>query len=74
MVKLFVSGFPLDIDEMELVKSFMPFGQVSTVKIVRDKKTRVYRGYGFHGVSDQDSTVDMINNLYGSALGDRNLR
>ncbi len=73
MVKLFVGGFPLDIDEMELVKLFMPFGQVSTVKIVRDKKTRICKGYAFLEVSDHGSALEMINNLDGSTLGDRNL-
>ena len=40
MVKLFVGGFPLDIQEIELAQLFAPHGDISTVKIVRDKKTR----------------------------------
>jgi len=73
MVTLFVGGFPLDMDEMDLVKIFMPFGQVSTVKIVRDKKTRICKGYAFLEVSDYDAALDMISNLDKTPFGDRNL-
>jgi RNA recognition motif-containing protein len=73
MVTLFVGGFPLDMDEMDLVKIFMPFGQVSTVKIVRDKKTRICKGYAFLEVSDHDAALDMISNLDKTVFGDRNL-
>jgi RNA recognition motif-containing protein len=73
MVTLFVGGFPLDMDEMDLVKIFMPFGQVSTVKIVRDKKTRICKGYAFLEVSDHDAAIDMINNLDKTPFGNRTL-
>ena len=32
MVKLFVSGFPLDIEEIELAKLFSLHGDVKTIK------------------------------------------
>jgi RNA recognition motif-containing protein len=35
LVKLFVGGFPLEIDELELAKLFAPHGDISTIKIVR---------------------------------------
>ena len=73
MVTLFVGGFPLDMDEMDLVKIFMPFGQVSTVKIVRDKKTRICKGYAFLEVADAVAADDMISNLDKTPCGDRNL-
>lgn len=47
LVKLFVGGFPLVIDELELAKLFGPHGDISTIKIVRDKKTRICKGYAF---------------------------
>ena len=47
MVKLFVGGFPLDITELELVQLFNLHGDVATIKIVRDKKTRMCKGYAF---------------------------
>ena len=47
MTKVYVGGFKHSLDEIELAKLFMPFGQVSTIKMVRDKKTRVSKGCAF---------------------------
>jgi len=69
MVTLFVGGFPLDMDEIELVKRVMPFGQVNTVKIVRDKKTRKCKGYAFLEVLDKDAADSVIENLHGTSIG-----
>jgi len=41
MTKLFVGGFPLEITEMSLVMLLSYHGEVSTIKIVRNKLTRV---------------------------------
>jgi RNA recognition motif-containing protein len=47
MVKLFVGGFPLDMEEIELVKLFSNFTEVKTVKIVRDKQHVNVKGTRF---------------------------
>jgi RNA recognition motif-containing protein len=73
MVTLFVGGFPLDMEEIELVKLFMPFGQVSTIKIIRDKRTRVCKGYAFIEMTDQAGAEEAIANLNGREMGDRSL-
>ncbi len=73
MITLFVGGFPLDIDEMDLAKLFMPFGQISTIKIIRDKKTRICKGYAFIEMVDLDAATEAAANLNGRAMGDRNL-
>jgi RNA recognition motif-containing protein len=73
MVKLFVSGFPLNMDEIELAKMFSPHGDLKTIKLVRDKKTRVCKGYGFIEVADQASADNMVSVLNGHPIGDRAL-
>jgi RNA recognition motif-containing protein len=73
MVKLFVGGFPLDMEEIDLVKMVMPFGQVSTIKIVRDKKTRICKGYAFLEMQDREAAEEAIKNLNGHPIGDRTL-
>src|SRR5882757_3871232 len=73
MVKLFVSGFPLDIEEIELAKLFAPHGDIVTIKLVRDKKTRVCKGYGFIEMADEASAENAIAALDGQPMGDRNL-
>ena len=73
IVKLFVSGFPLDIEEIELVKMFSLHGDVKTIKLVRDKKTRVCKGYGFIEMADEASAENAIAALDGQPMGDRSL-
>jgi RNA recognition motif-containing protein len=73
MVKLFVSGFPLDMDEIELAQIFGMHGDLKTIKLVRDKKTRICKGYGFIEVGDQASADNMVAVLNGHPMGDRQL-
>jgi RNA recognition motif-containing protein len=73
MVKLFVSGFPLDIEEIELAKLFAPHGDIVTIKLVRDKKTRICKGYGFIEMADEAAAENAIAALDGEPMGDRNL-
>lgn len=73
IVKLFVSGFPLDIEEIELVKMFSLHGDVKTIKLVRDKKTRICKGYGFIEMADEASAENVIAALDGQPMGDRSL-
>jgi RNA recognition motif-containing protein len=71
MVKLFVGGFPLDITELELVQLFDPHATVSTVKIVRDKKTGTCKGYAFLEINDPNSADAAMEALNGYMMGDR---
>lgn len=73
MAKLFVSGFPLDMDELSLAELFGPFGDISTVKIVRDKKTRVCKGYGFIEMVERVCAANAANALNGTFYGTREL-
>jgi RNA recognition motif-containing protein len=73
MVKLFVGGFPLDMTELELVQLIALHGDVSTIKIVRDKKTRICKGYAFVEMTDRKGAEQVIEMLDGTSLGDRKL-
>jgi RNA recognition motif-containing protein len=73
MVKLFVGGFPLDMDELKLAELFAPHGDIRTIKLVRDKQTRVCKGYCFIEMADRISAENAIWALNGQAMGDRQL-
>jgi len=73
MVKLFVGGFPLDIEEIELVKLFNNFTEIKTIKIVRDKVTRKCKGYAFLETTGQAGAEMAINALHGKIMGDKEL-
>ena len=73
MYKLFVSGFPLEITELELAQLFAPHGDISTIKIVRDRKTRICKGYAFIEMQTFEDAVNASEALNGAQSGDRYL-
>jgi len=73
MVKLFVGGFPLDIEEIELAKLFGPYGDISTVKIVRDKKTKICKGYAFIEMTDRTAAGNAADALNGTMIDGKTL-
>jgi RNA recognition motif-containing protein len=73
MVKLFISGFPLNSTELEIVQLVGPYATVSTIKIVRDKVSKKCKGYAFLEVTDQKEAEAAIDALSGTPLGDREL-
>ena len=73
MTKLFVGGFPFDITELELVMLFGVHGDVSTIKIVRDKKTGTCKGYAFLEMTEEEAAGRAVEALDGSFIGERML-
>lgn len=73
MTKIFVGGFPLDITELELVQLISWHGTVDTIKIVRDKKTRICKGYAFVEMTDREGAENAVINLNGTMLQGREL-
>jgi RNA recognition motif-containing protein len=73
MNKLFIGGFPLNIDEMQLAELIAPFGELSTIKLVRDKQTRKCKGYGFVEMKNAADVAVVITNLNGMQMGNREL-
>lgn len=73
MIKIYVGGFPLEMTELELVQLVSPYGEVSTIKIVRDKTTRICKGYAFLEMADRKAAERVIKALDGTSMGDRQL-
>ncbi|MES2375099.1 MAG: RNA-binding protein [Bacteroidota bacterium] len=74
MIKLFVGGFPLDMTELEIVQIVAPYADVVTIKIVRDKKTKICKGYAFLEITDRAGAEQAIIELDGTPLAGRELR
>ncbi|QXV67544.1 RNA-binding protein [Mucilaginibacter sp. 21P] len=73
MRKLFISGFPLDISEMELAVLVAPHGDIDTIKIVRDKKTGKCKGYAFVEMATAEGALRAAGELDGFRIKDREL-
>jgi len=73
MTKLFVVGFPRDMDQTELLELFSLHGLVDLVTIVTDKDTGQSLGYGFIHMNDQAGASRAITALNGAEIDDRTI-
>ena len=73
MAKLFIVGFPKDMQEVELVEMFSAHGAVNTVTIVTDKDTGESKGYGFITMTDDAGAERAIQELDGMQIDGRTL-
>ena len=73
MIKLFIGGFPLDITELQLVELVSRHGEVITIKIVRDKKTKICKGYAFLEMKDLYNAENAVDALDGIEYQGRKL-
>ncbi len=73
MIKLFVVGFPREMDEMGLAQMFGPHGDIDILTIVRDKMTRQSKGFGFIHMKTAEGAQAAIEALDGLTIGDRQL-
>jgi RNA recognition motif-containing protein len=73
VIKLFIGGFPLEMNEMVLAQLVARHGDISTMKIVRDKKTRICKGYAFLEMVSEEAAAAVVAALHGEPIGDRTL-
>jgi RNA recognition motif-containing protein len=73
MTKLFVVGFPRDMDKTELLELFSLHGLVDLVTVVTDKETDVSLGYGFIHMNDEAGARRAIAALDGAEIDDRKI-
>jgi len=59
-VKIFISGYPQHFDELALVQLVSPYGQVSTIKIVRDKQSGKPKGYAFIEMASRQAAEETV--------------
>jgi RNA recognition motif-containing protein len=70
---IFVSNIPFKLTEEGLKELFSPFGEVSAVKIIIDKRTRLNKGYGFVTMNNNIEANLAIKKNNGLELMDRKL-
>jgi RNA recognition motif-containing protein len=73
MIKLFIVGFPRDMDEMRLAQLFGPYGDIELLTIMRDKITGHSKGFGFIQMKDADGAFQAMEALNGFEFGDRKM-
>ena len=66
---IYISGFPKEVTEGDLVIVFSQYGEIIDCRIVRDKETGKSKGFGYICYEDQRSTILAVDNLNGIKIG-----
>jgi RNA recognition motif-containing protein len=72
-MNIFVGNLSRELTEEDLRKAFEPFGQVTSVAIVRDKYSGESKGFGFVEMPGKAQAQSAITRLNGNELKGRNL-
>jgi len=71
---VFIGNVSYDTTEEHLTELFKQIGNVKTLRIVYDSKTKKPRGYGFCEYNDNETAMLAVRNLDGHPMNGRNLR
>ena len=69
-MNIYIGNLPKDMEEDELFEMFTEYGSVRTVKIIRDRHTRISRGYGFIEMDDEKAALEAINDWDQGSIDD----
>lgn len=73
MIKLFVVGYPLDIQEADVIELFSIHGMVHSIHLLTDRVTHSPKGFGFVEMVDQAGAERAIAALNGIVLRGRKM-
>lgn len=74
MIKLFVVGYPLDVQEAELIEIFSIHGILHSIDLLTDKVTHKQKGFGFIEMVDQAGAERAIAAINGMVLRGRKIK
>lgn len=72
-MNIYVGNLPYVATEDELRSAFAPFGEISSVAIIKDKMTGKAKGFGFVEMPNNAEAEHAIEQLNGTDLGGRNI-
>jgi len=73
-MNIYIGNLSYNVSEDELGKAFRSFGQVETVKIIRDKYSGQSKGFGFVEMPSAEEARSAITDLNGKQLNGRTLK
>ena len=72
-MNIYVGNLSYEVTEEDLKKAFEAFGEVDTVKVIKDNYTGRSKGFGFVEMSAKSEAQSAIEGLNGKDLKGRNL-
>jgi len=73
-MNIYVGNLNYNLSEEELEKVFSSYGEVASVKIIRDKYTDQSKGFGFIEMANDADAQKAIDELNGTEVKGRELR
>jgi RNA recognition motif-containing protein len=73
-MNIYVGNLNYNLSEDELAKVFSTYGEVTSVKIIRDKYTDQSKGFGFIEMTNDADAQKAIDELNGTEVKGRELR
>ena len=73
-MNIYVANLSFDLQDEDLKKLFIPYGEVSSAKIIMDKTTDRSRGFGFVEMADDTAARKAITELDGSTVEGRPIK
>ncbi len=70
-MNIYVRNLSYNLTEQELSNLFSEFGEVTSVKIIKDKITGRAKGFGFVEMSDDNAAAEAISKINGSDVKGR---
>ncbi len=73
-MNIYVGNLDYNLQEDELQNEFSEFGEVVSVKIIKDKYTGKGKGFGFVEMADDDAALKAIEELNGKEVQGRSMK
>jgi len=73
-MNIYVGNLNYSVKEEELNELFSEFGEVVSVKLIKDRETGRAKGFAFVEMANDDEATKAIENLDGSDLEGRNMK
>ncbi len=72
-MNIFISNISFKVREQALSDLFSQYGEVTSVRIIKDKESRRSKGYGFVEMANDSEAQAAINALNGTEHYERNI-
>ncbi len=72
-MNIYAGNIPRETSEAELREAFEKFGKVTSVTMIRDKYTNVFKGFAFIEMPDKAEAEKAIENMDGTMFSGRPL-
>jgi cold-inducible RNA-binding protein len=73
LMKVFIAGLPLEVDEAELTAVFGDFGPVKSLRIIKDRETKESKGFGFVEMVNETEAKEAIRCMNGASYYGRRI-